>query len=165
MPAMVAPDHLCYYIFTYVNHHSSWSRSSYIASLPQAERHKADHYQELGQEERSNYAPMVARYTQGVGIKRQFGMTVMSRKGEEKYQEIMTNWVRALSDPVTREAVEEGWREWTITHKAYQALEMRERQGEVEEVVAEVERGEAAPEILMPGDEGYGGGWGNGSAR
>ena len=95
-------------------------------------------------------------------------MTVLSREGEEKYQWIMTNWVRALSNQVTRETVEEGWRECIIAHRAYQAFEMMERQAEAEEGVVEQGEGDegrrdgAAQEILMLGDEGYEGAWGVG---
>ena len=89
-------------------------------------------------------------------------MTLMSREGDETYQGIMTNWARAFRNPVTREAVEKGWSKWSITHRAYHALKMRDRHMETAEVVTEGERGESAPYILILGDEGYGVGWGLG---
>ena len=71
-------------IFSYHNHYPQWNQACYPESLSEEEQLRAKHYKELG-DEGKKYAPRLARYTQGVNVKREFGVKVMSKEGEEKY--------------------------------------------------------------------------------
>ena len=55
--------------------------------------------------------------------------------------------------------MEERWKEWTITHKTYQELGMRERHVEAGEVAEEGERERDSTRYYDTGGKGYGGGY------
>ena len=105
-PGLTTLDHVTYTVFSYYNHYPNWTQSCFIESLSEEELLEAKNYKELG-DEGKKYAPRQARYTQGVKVKREFGVKVMSPEGGDKYREIATNWASALGNPVVRETVEE----------------------------------------------------------
>lgn len=160
VPHVMTAEHVTYAVWSLENHKEAWKLLVMKEGLGEEERTKARNWKRLSGAERDKYTPKKTKYTSGEGEKRVYGRSLMSRAGKRRFDEIKKNWEAGLNDEETRSSFVKEWKVWTKkNHKCrgHERVEEEAEEGDGDSEGMDGEERLQAPEIAMPGDEGYSG--------
>jgi len=143
------------------NQEDPWAQEGKIERIPDKdERDKYKNYANLqSAADRSKYAPKSTRFSNGKGVKREFGVSIWNEEGKKFCSTINEVWREAFRDKKVQSWISVAWEMWVIDNDFCRHWKNKKGNkrggGHIDDEDEKDEEDEVGIELLLEGDEGF----------